>query len=294
MALAPLSGTAAQDAPAQMCIARWTGQEPGAQAQAVMAMATKLTEQAVAAIGGMKRFVSSGDVVWVKPNMAWNSAPEFGANTHPDVVATLVRLSLEAGAKKVRVGDATVHPAKKAYAASGIQAAAEAAGAEVVFLDDNRLKDVAINGERLQKWALYPDIIESDLVINCPVVKNHSIATATVCMKNYMGIIGGNRGLWHQNLAQCLCDITAFMKPPMCVVDATRVMTANGPTGGNMADVKAMNTVAAGTDIVALEAFGAELLGLEPAEVKTVAAAQAAGLGTMDYRGLALKELEVA
>ena len=293
MALAPLGNVAAQDAPAQMCIARWKG-PADAQGDVTTTMATKLTEQAVAAIGGMKRFVSQGDVVWVKPNIAWDRAPQFGANTNPDLVATLVRLCLEAGAKTVKVGDNPCNPAKKTYPNSGIEAAAKAAGAEVVYLDKKRFKDVAIKGERLDKWLLYPEIIESDLVINCPIVKDHATARATVCMKNYMGVIGGQRGLWHQNLAVCLCDITAFMKPQMCVVDATRIMTGNGPTGGNLSDVKQMNTVAAGTDVVALDAFGAELLGLDPAKVESIATGQAAGLGTIDYRSLALKELEVA
>jgi len=291
--LASVGSAVAQDAPAQMCIARWKG-PVGEGPDAMKTVATKLTEQAVATVGGMGKFVKRGDVVWVKPNMAWDRAPEFAANTNPDVVATLVRLCLEAGAKEVKVGDFTCNEAKKSYPNSGIEAAAKAAGATVVYLDEGRFKDVELKGERLDKWPLYPEIIESDVVINCPIVKDHSIARATVCMKNYMGVIGGNRGQWHQALAECLCDITAFMKPPVCILDATRILTGNGPTGGNLDDVKIMNTVAAGTDIVALDAFGAELLGRKIDEVKSLAAGQARGLGKIDYRSLALRELEVA
>lgn len=295
-ALGPLtfapSNASAQEAPAQMAIARWKAQE-GAP-EDIKAIATKLTEQAIAALGGMGRFVKKGDVVWVKPNIAWDRAPEFAANTNPDVVATLIRLCLEAGAKTVKVGDFTCNEAKKSYPASGIEAAAKALGAEVVYIDESRFKDVELKGERLDKWPLYPEIIESDLVINVPIAKNHAISKSTACMKNYMGIIGGNRGQWHQDLATCLCDITAYMKPPLCVLDGVRVLTANGPTGGNLNDVKRMNAVAAGTDIVALDALSADLLGYKIEDVPSIKAAETRGLGKSDYRTLALRELEVA
>ena len=241
----------------------------------------------------MGRFVKKGDVVWVKPNMAWDKAPEFAANTNPDVMATLVRLCLEAGAKKVKVGDRPTNPAQQSYPNSGIEAAAKAAGAEVVYLDDRRFKDVELKGKRLDKWPLYPDIIESDLVINVPIVKHHNLCKATLSMKNYMGVIGGERGMWHQDLTPCLLDITAYMKPRLTVLDAVRVLVNHGPTGGNLADVKRLDTIAAGTDIVALDAFGAELLGLKPEEFKLVGAAQEMGLGKADYRKLPLRELEV-
>ena len=292
LALSPMGGALAQDKPAQdlqMCIARWKGNP-----DELKTMAVKLTEQAIATLGGMGRFVKKGNVVWVKPNMAWDRTPELGANTNPDVVATLVRLCLEAGAKQVKVGDKTCNDCKKSYPASGIEAAVKAAGGEIVYLDDSRFKDYELKGKRLDKWAVYPDIVESDLVINVPIVKHHSISKMTLCMKNYMGVVGGNRGQWHQDMPECLCDITAFMKPKLCVVDAIRILTANGPTGGNLADVKRKDTVAAGVDIVALDAFGAELLGHKPEDIKTVAAGQAAGLGQIDYRKLALKEIEVA
>jgi len=294
LALSPLSSMAQEQAAStlpQMSIARWKGD---AGPEHIKDMAVKLTQQAIEAIGGISRFVKNGDVVWVKPNIGWDRAPEYAANTNPDVVATVVRLCFDAGAKKVKVGDYTCNDARRTYVNSGIEGAAKAAGADIVYLDKNRFKDVEIGGQRLKTWRLYPEIIESDLVINVPIVKHHGGATMTSCMKNYMGVIGGDRGKWHQDFAGCLTDITAFMKPPVCVVDAIRILTAHGPVGGNLEDVKQLNTVAAGTDIVALDAFSAELLGLKPQELDYVAAAEKAGLGKIDYRSLALREIEVA
>jgi uncharacterized protein (DUF362 family) len=281
---------AAADDAAQMAIARWKGAtvaEPG-----VGAMAATLTAQALEALGGMDRFVSKGNVVWVKPNMAWDRTPEQAANTNPDVVATIVRLCFEAGAKQVKVGDFTCNEAKKAYPNSGIEAAAKAAGADVVYLDPGRFREVSLKGAKLDKWPVYHEILEADLVINVPIVKHHGATTVTLCMKNYMGVVD-NRRVFHQDLPTCITDITRFMAPKLCVLDAVRVLTAHGPTGGNLADVKRLDTVAAGTDIVALDAFGCELLGHKPEDIATVVAGYEAGLGKIDYRSLRLKELDV-
>jgi len=291
LALTPLGGLAAQEttgSSAEMAIARWKGK-----ADEMKVEAQKMTKQAIDAIGGMKRFVKKGDVVWVKPNMAWNNGPEFAANTNPDVVATLIRLCFDAGAKTVKVGDRTVHEAKKSYAASGIEAAAKEAGGEIVYLDDNRFKEVEIKGKILDKWEVYPEILNADLVINAAIVKHHSLAKVTMCMKNYMGVVGGDRGKWHQDISTCLCDITAFMKPQLCVLDAIRVLKDHGPSGGSLDDVKRLDTLAVGTDIVALDALGAELMGHKPDDIPLIPAAAAAGLGTADYRTLKLRELEV-
>lgn len=294
LALGPWGGhaaTAQETKPLDMCIARWNGELAPFP---IKDLATKLTEQAVESLGGMKRFVRQGDVVWVKPNIAWNRTPEQAANTNPDVVGTLVRLCLEAGAKTVKVGDNTCNEASQTYPASGIEAAVREAGGRVVYVDSNRFRKAAIGGDAIREWEVYPEIVESDLVINVPIVKHHNITTATLCMKNYMGVIGGNRGQWHQNIAECLRDITAFMKPRLCVLDAIRVLTAHGPTGGNLADVTQLNILAAGTDIVALDALGAELLGHQPDQVRSVAVAHASGLGEIDYRKLTVREIMVS
>ena len=275
--------TASAQKPVDMSIARWKGGEVP-----TPEIAVKLTEQAMEAIGGMKRFVSKGDVVWVKPNIGWDRVPELAGNTNPDVVRTLIRMCFEAGAKKVKVGDNTCNPAEKTYVASGIADAAKSAGAEVIFLDPNRFRDMDIGGQVLKTHPVYPEIIECDLVLNVPVVKHHTLTKMTNCMKNYMGVIE-KRQVLHQDLPTTIADLTAFMKPRLAVVDAVRILLANGPTGGDPKDVRQTNIVAAGTDLVALDALGAEL-GNKPADLETVVAGQARGLGVMDYHTLNLKE----
>jgi uncharacterized protein (DUF362 family) len=294
LAAAPLvsfASNAGADPNAAMAIVSAAG-EPLPEAE-VDALAGRLTEKAIDTLGGMDRFVKQGDLVWIKPNIGWNRSPAQAANTNPEVVAALVRLCLDAGAKKVKVGDHSCHAAKQSYRRSGIAAAAKAAGGDVVFLDQRRFRDYDLGGKRLAEWPLYGEIMEADLIISAPVIKHHGLSKMTGCMKNYMGLIGGKRNAWHQDLSSCLRDITAYLKPRLSVLDAVRVLTDHGPQGGNPEDVVRRDTVVAGTDIVALDAWGAELLGHAPADIDFIRVAHEAGLGEMDYRKLAPVEVDL-
>ncbi|MBN2445300.1 MAG: DUF362 domain-containing protein [Phycisphaerae bacterium] len=274
-----------------MTIVRWAGEGNGAAGG--KSLAARLTEKAIAEIGGMKRFVKKGANVWVKPNIGWNKKVEHAADTHPDVVAELIRLCLDAGAKKVKVGDYPCNDAKQSYENSGIAPAAKEAGAEVVYLDRSRFRDMKIGGNRLKTHPVYPEMVECDLLISVPICKHHGSTRVSLAMKNYMGCVE-KRNVFHQDLPTTIADVTQFMKPVISVLDATRMLTDHGPVGGDLADVKTMNCVAAGTDIVALDAFGAELLGNEPRTIDTITKGQEYKLGTMDYRSLRLKELSLS
>lgn len=267
-----------------MSIARW---DETTLAQADLALAAvSLTEAALASLGGMDRFVNSGDTIWIKPNIGWNRRPELAANTNPDVVGTLVRLCKQAGAKRVKVGDHPCQPARQAYRNSGIAKAVEAAGGKMVYLDEKRFTDMPLGGEFLETWPVYQEVTEADLVINVPILKHHGLTKCSIAMKNYMGIIGGNRSAWHQNMEACVTDITQFMKPRLTVLDAVRVLTDHGPQGGDPDDVDVRGIVAASTDIVALDAFGATLMGHQPADIGYLATAAGRGLGTLDFASL--------
>jgi uncharacterized protein (DUF362 family) len=275
-----------------MTIARWGGKgQP--EASQLEALATKLTEAAIQGLGGMERFFKRGDTVWIKPNIGWDRAPELAANTNPQVVEAIIKMCFAAGAKVVKVGDNPCDIAAKAYQNSGIATISRKAGAQVVFLDRSRFMETVINGKRLKSVPIYPEILACDIVINVPIVKHHSIAGATMCMKNYMGVID-KRNVFHQGMPECLADLTRFMNPKLCVLDAVRILKAHGPKGGNPADVEVKATVAAGVDIVALDSFGAELMGKTGKDYATVVKGEEAGLGKMDYRSLALREISVS
>jgi uncharacterized protein (DUF362 family) len=288
------AAAAADGKPLDMAIAKWSG-EKNLDAEHVDLAAGKMVQQAIAAMGGMGRFVKRGDVVWVKPNIGWDRRPELAANTNPQIVARVIEMCFEAGAKVVKVGDNPVHAAQKTYFNSGIGPAAEKLGAKVVVLDKTRVRKTDIQGERVKQVALFPEILDCDLVINIPIVKHHVLAKLTMCMKNWMGIME-NRPSFHQDMPTCLADLSRFMQPRarLSILDGIRVLTDHGPTGGKLEDVQVKMALAVGTDIIALDAWGTELIGRKPSEIATLVKGQATGLGKMDYRSLALRELAVS
>lgn len=255
--------------------------------------AEHLTRKAVDSLGGMKRFVSKGETVWVKPNIGWDRRPEQAATTNPDVVATLVKMCFESGAGEVVVSDNACNSAQRTFPRSGIQSAAEKAGADVFFLDKRKFRKMSINGKVLKAWEVYTDVVEADKVINVAIVKHHGLCKATLGMKNLMGVVGGARNRFHQNLDQALADLAAFIKPDLVVLDAIRVLTAHGPIGGNLKDVARKDTIVAGTDQVAVDAAGAGLLGHTPEEIGYIAEAAKRGLGTMDIESLSPQRIEI-
>lgn len=250
-----------------------------------------ITKAAVDALGGIARFISKGDIVVVKPNIGWDRRPEQAANTNPDVVSTLVRLCYEAGARRVKVFDRTCNDARRCYKQSGIADAAAAAGADVSYIDDRKFKTVRIDGLVLKEWPLYTEILEADKIINVPIAKTHGLATLTLGMKNWMGVMGGWRGRIHQRIDESLVDISTILKPTLIVLDAVRILTGNGPQGGRLEDVKMLNTVIAGTDQVAIDAMGAMLFGLEGSNLGYVKIGDRVGLGTMDLSRLKIKKV---
>ena len=251
------------------------------------------TRAAVDAMGGMKAFISKGDVVVIKPNIGWDRTPEQAADTNPVVVATLILMCLEAGAKTVKVFDRTCNDPRRCYVQSGIEPAAQKAGAEVSHIDDRKFKDVAIpKGEAIKSWPLYRDILEADKIINVPIAKHHSLSGLTLSFKNWMGVMGGSRGRIHQNINESLVDLATVIRPTLVVLDAVRILTANGPQGGNLKDVKQLDTIIAGVDQVAMDSYGATLFGKKGADLGVVAAAHRRGMGTMDLDKLVIKKIE--
>lgn len=241
-----------------------------------------ITRAAVDAVGGMSSFVSKGDVVVVKPNIGWDRKPEQAANTDPIVVATLVTMAFEAGAKKVKVFDNTCNTERRCYERSGIEEAAKGAGADVFFTEERKFKKVNLKGEKLKEWPVYKDALDADKIINVPVAKHHTLARLTLSMKNFMGLVGGSRNLLHQSLDLNIVDLTAYFKPTLTVLDAVRILTANGPQGGNLKDVETRNTVAASTDPVAIDSFGATLFDMTGEQLGYVREGFERGLGEMD------------
>ena len=247
-----------------------------------------LVEQVMKPLGGIAAFVSKGDRVVVKPNIGWDRTPEQGANTHPDVVKMVVQQCLDAGAKRVLVFDRTVNDARRCYVKSGIQAAVEAIGdsrAQCVFQDENKFVPVQIKkAKSLKEFHFYEDALatQCDCYINVPIAKHHCLSKLTIGMKNAMGVIGGNRGEIHKGIHQRIADLNLVIRSKLTIVDATRILLRNGPTGGKLEDVKVLDTLIASADPVAADAYATTLFGMKPEELGSTVAAAKLGLGEMD------------
>jgi uncharacterized protein (DUF362 family) len=232
----------------------------------------------------MPHFVGTGDRVVIKPNCAWDRAPEQAANTDPELVAELVRLCLAAGAAQVTVADSTCHDPERAFARSGIGPAARQAGARIAHQDSGGVERLDLAGTQLGAWQVMKCLAEATRVINVPIVKHHSLARATLGMKNWFGALVGRRSSLHQRLPQVTAELGAAFRPTLTVVDATRIMVGGGPTGGSLSLVREVDRVAVATDAVAADAWGGELLELGARQLPHLEIASRLGLGTNDWQ----------
>ena len=247
----------------------------------------QLARTALAELGGMNRFVSRGDIVLVKPNIGWDRTPEQAANTNPDVVAEIVRQCLNSGAKRVIVTDVSCNEAHRCFQRSGIAAAAQNAGAEVILPDPSRFKEVDLQGEVLTRWQVFEPYLNVDKVINVPIAKHHALTGTTLGMKNWYGILGGSRNQLHQRIHESLVDLADFMRPTLTVIDCYRILLRNGPTGGNLEDVLLKKMLVASTDPVAIDAYVAKSCwNLEADALPYLAMAAKRGLGKLDFETL--------
>ena len=251
-----------------------------------------LVHHALEALGGMPRFVSKGDVVVLKANMSWDRRPEQAATTNPDVVAEVVKLCLEAGAKQVKLFDRTLNEPRRCYKRSGIQKAAEAAGANVSHVYDRKFKMTKItDGQLLKQWEIYEDVLEADKIINIPIAKHHSVGGASLGIKNFMGYLGGNRGSLHRDFAVKIVDINTRIRADLTLLDTYRMLVRNGPSGGNLADVVEKKTLIGGTDPVAVDAYGMTLFDIDPPTVEFLQEAKTRGLGEFDLKKLDVRKV---
>jgi len=252
-----------------------------------------LLDAALKELGGLRQFIARGDVVVIKPNIGWDRRPELAANTNPELIGDLVKRCYEAGAKTVKVFDRTCNNPRRCYRNSKIEEAAKKAGAEVFQIRKNRFKEIAINGKVIKKWPIYEDYLNADKVINVPIAKHHSLAKVTLGLKNLMGVMGGNRGSLHNNFALKIADIDRKILPTLTIIDAYRILTANGPQGGNPDYVKLSKTLIASSCTVSADYLGLQLFGHKLDDVEHIKVAAEEGLAKFDLNHLNVKRVKL-
>lgn len=253
----------------------------------------RMTRAALDKLGGISRFISPGEKVLIKPNVGWDRQPEQAANTNPDLVGAVVSLCREARAAEVWVSDVSINDPYRSFARSGIEAAVNRAGGTVLYVSENDFVPTDLQGNVLGVWPVSGFFHQVDKVINLPVVKNHSLSKCTIAMKNWFGILGGQRNRLHQEINLSIADLAAAVRPTLTITDATRVLVSNGPTGGSLSDVASFDTIVAGLDEVALDAYSLRFLGLTVQDVPFLAAGEKRGVGVTDWQSLNHAELNI-
>ena len=241
-----------------------------------------LTRKVFEKAGGMKRFISKGDVVVIKPNISWARKPSLAATTNPEVMEAVIELCQEAGAAKVRIADNTINDVKRCFAITGAGLVAQKTGADLIHPRSSMMKKMNLHGNRLTVWPVFTPLVEADKVINLPVAKVHGLSGLTLGMKNWIGGVGGRRSALHQDIHQTIVDLAQFFKPHITLIDATRIMISNGPSGGSPSDVRIENRLILSQDPVAADAKGATLFAKKPEDVGFIRLGAKWGLGAMD------------
>ncbi|MFV2071829.1 MAG: DUF362 domain-containing protein [Thermoanaerobaculales bacterium] len=246
-------------------------------------------QKALDAMGGLTHYVQPGDIVLVKPNVAFDRSPNLGATSNPEIIERLVRMLLvDCRAQEVRVADNPIESPADCFAKSGVAAATHAGGGRVYLPDSNAFRMLHTPGATLIEdwWFFYRPLTNVDKVIGVAPVKDHNLCSASIGIKNWYGLLGGRRNQFHQDIHEIVSDLSLMLRPTLTIVDGSHVLMRNGPTGGDPSNVKAGNAVLAGVDPVAIDAWAYEHLLERGTELpRYLHRAAEKGTGRVDYRG---------
>lgn len=249
----------------------------------------------IAALGGMKAFVAQGDRVFLKVNAAFASPPSLGATSHPELVEAVVRLCREAGAAEIVVSDNPINDPISCFRLTGIAEAARRSGARLWIPEARRFEPVTLPGGRyLREWSSWTEPFRrADKVINLAPVKHHHRAGASMICKNWYGLLGGPRNLFHQHVHDVIGELAALFRPTLAILDGVTAMVTNGPTGGSLADLKDTRTLIVSPDPVAADALGARILNVDPEKLPYLGLAEKAGAGRLHFDAVTVHRLSV-
>jgi len=247
------------------------------------------TRKAIEAMGGISRFVKKGQRVVLKPNMSFARTSDFGATTHPLVVATVAQACLEVGAKQILVLDHTLQRAELCLERTGIREACKnIPGVHVLTLQDRKFfREIKIpQGKVLERVEIMKEILDGQVLINLPVAKSHSATGVSLGIKGLMGLIWDRESFHTQyNINQALADLATVIKPQLTILDATRALASGGP--GGPGEVKKPNLIIAGVDPVAVDSYGVSVVpwygqNFKGRQVEHLLMAHQRGLGKID------------
>jgi uncharacterized protein (DUF362 family) len=252
----------------------------------------KMVRAGIEKMGGWKAFVKPGTKVTIKPNAAWARYPEQGANTSPALVGACVKACKGEGANEVVVPENTCSSTGKAFALSGVERAVNEAGGRMYSASKREhFRNVTLTGAKtLKEVAIATDVLDTNCLINLPVAKDHSASKLTLSMKNWMGSVKSRAPFHLKGLDQCIADLNTAIKADLIIVDATRIMTTNGPRGPGKLEYP--HQLIFGTDPVAVDAYASTLFKKTPFDIPHIKIAHNMKLGTADLNEINIVHAE--
>jgi len=273
---------------AQVAITRCIGYDPD--------LVLRKLKESLDLLGGVTNFIRPGSRVLLKPNLLMAKEPEFGIDTHPEVVRAMIKVLKGIGCHVV-VGDGPsvwgnqVENVEEVYRRSGIERVCAEEDAELVEFDKKRFR-----GE----FPMTTLLDQCDYLVNIPKFKTHEFTLLTGAIKNLFGLVWGTfKTELHknyfkpENFAKILVDVYQEARPALTVVDGIIAMEGDGPASGGK--LRELNLMLAGKDCVAIDSVMAAIMGVAPKSVLTTKEAAARGLGEADINkieilGESLKE----
>lgn len=251
-----------------------------------------VARRAVEMLGGMGRFVSRGSRVGLLVNSPFDRPGTF---TKPQIALAVITMCYEAGAAHI----VSLEGATQSYWRRATLSGAHEEQVKSVGEAGEGVRVELRRGVKLKKAEIVRDFLDCDVLINVPIFKDHEGTRFTGVLKNIMGATRGfSNRYFHQGsgaggyyrdvnfLSQCIADAQLIRKPTLCVGDGTEVIVTNGPSGpGRMIKPR---TVVAGVDGVAVDAYGATLIGLRPESIAMIRMAEENGVGSARLNSLTI------
>ena len=245
------------------------------------------TKKAIDLVGGISNFIKPQSKVLVKPNLLMAKEPEFGVDTHPEVVRAVIKILKEISCV-IYLGDGPsalgdqLENVGEVYEKTGMQKLSYEEGVELVKFDKRRW-----HGEfPLTTW-----LDTCDYIVSIPKFKTHDLTILTGAIKNLYGLVSGTykmelhkRYFAVEGFAKILVDIYEETRPAFTIIDGIVSMEGDGPaTSGKLRNT---GLLFAGFDCVALDSVLALIMGLEPLDILTTKEAARRGLGVADINSI--------
>lgn len=216
-------------------------------------------------LGGMKQFITPGDLVLLKPNLLSASSPSQCVTTHPEVVRAVAALVIEAKGYPFIADSPGLDGFASVARKTGMADIAKELNIPCKELDDPVPLPMT-PGSIFQKIEVSRQAVEADKIINLPKLKTHAQMMLTLGVKNLFGtVVRQRKAEWHYNVglnrdifANLHIDIARGLTPVLTILDGIDGMDGQGPGNGRP---RHFGLLAASSDPLALDLRICSLLG---------------------------------